>query len=79
MAYIIGPYNRFDAWDRAHSVYKFEVNGSWYAIKEVEMEWGMPRLPQYVDRDSEQDARTYYIYDTKADALRFVQLMKKLN
>ena len=79
MAYIIGPYNRFDAWDRAHSVYKFEVNSSWYAIKEVEMHWGMPKLPQYVDRDEEQDARTYCVYDTKADALRFVQLMKKLN
>ena len=79
MAYIIGPYNRFEAWDRAHSVYKFKINDSWYAIKEVEMEWGVPKLPQYVDRDAEQDARTYQVYDTEADALQFVQLMKRLN
>ena len=78
-SYIIGAYNRFDIWDREHSVYKFEINGNWYAIKEVEMEWGVPRLPEQIDRDMEQDARTYYVYDTEADAFKFVQLMKGLN
>lgn len=78
-SYIIGAYNRFDIWDRTHSVYKFEINGKWYAIKEVEMEWGVPKLPEYVDRDSEQEARTYRVYDTEADAFRFVQLIKRMN
>ena len=79
MAYIIGTYNKYDIWDREHSVYKFEINRNWYAIKEIEMEWGVPKLPLQIDRDSEQDARTYHVYDTEADAFRFVQLMKGLN
>jgi len=44
MAFIIDSYNKYDAWDRAHSLYKFEINGNWYAIKEVEMSWGLPQL-----------------------------------
>jgi len=27
MAFIIGLYNKYDGWDREHSVYKFEING----------------------------------------------------
>jgi hypothetical protein len=42
MAYVIDTYNKYDAWDRTHSLYKFEINGNWYAIKEVEMSWGLP-------------------------------------
>ena len=79
MAFIVGMYDKFDRWDREHSVYKFEVNGNWYAIKEVEMEWGVPKLPEYVDRDSEKEAQAYYVYDTYKDAMRFVQLVKGLN
>ena len=51
MAYIIGTYDKYDIWDREHSVYKFKVNGNWYAIKEVEMEWGVPRVGLRVDSD----------------------------
>ena len=51
MAYIIGTFDKYDAWDREHAVYKFEVNGNWYAVKEIEMEWGLPKLPLYVDKD----------------------------
>lgn len=49
MAFIVDTYNKFDSWDRAHSVYEFEINGNWYAIKEVELEWGMPKLPLRID------------------------------
>jgi len=45
MAYIIERYNRFDTWDRSHSKYTFSVNGNWFAIKEVELEWGKPQIP----------------------------------
>ena len=76
MAYIISTYNKYDQWDRAHSVYKFEVNEVWYAIKEVEMEWGLPRLPQYADRD--EDLRCYQVYDTKEDAMQFVRQVRQL-
>jgi len=44
LAYIIGAYNKYDRWDREHSVYKFIVRDRWFAIKEVEMEWGLPLL-----------------------------------
>jgi len=27
LAFIIGTYNKYDIWDREHSVYKFEING----------------------------------------------------
>ena len=52
MAFIIGTYNKYDSWDRTHAKYKFEINGVWYAVKEIEMEWGIPKLPQYVDREN---------------------------
>ena len=40
MAFIIDTYNKYDSWDREHSRYTFEINGVWYGIKEVELEWG---------------------------------------
>ena len=70
MAYIIGNYNKYDAWDREHSVYKFEINENWYAIKEIEMEWGLPKLPMRVDRN--ESGHEYHVYDTYEDAMRFV-------
>ena len=77
MAFIIGNYNKYDVWDRAHSKYVFEVNGNWYAIKEVQLEWGIPKLPQYVDR--ENYAADYYLYDTYEDAMDFVRKVKYAN
>ena len=44
MAFIIGNYNKYDAWDRTHSRKVFELNGNWYAIYEVDMCWGLPML-----------------------------------
>ena len=77
MAYIIGTYNKFDTWDRAHSVYKFELNGQWYAIKEVEMAWGLPMLEFQVDRDDVPE--TYHIYERVEDAMEFVRKVRCAN
>ena len=77
MAFIIGSYNKYDTWDRQHARYKFEINGIWYAVKEIEMEWGVPKLPQYVDR--ENDAQYYHVYNTYEDALKFAYQMRQLN
>ena len=77
MAYIIDSYNKYDPWDRLHQRKIFEVNEQWYAIYEVELEWGLPVLPLRTMYD--QDAKQYFVYDTKEDAMRFVQLMKGLN
>ena len=49
MAFIIDTYNKYDIWDRAHSVLKFRINDNWYAIKSVELEWGIPKLGLKVD------------------------------
>ena len=76
-SYIIGTYNKFDQWDRAHSTYIFELNGYQYAIKQVELEWGIPVLPQRIDRDD--DAQGYQVYATEQDALQFVHMMRQLN
>ena len=77
MAYIIGTYNRYDTWDRAHSIYKFKINDSWYAVKEVEMVWGLPMLEYQVDRDDAPE--TYHIYEELDEAMEFVNSIKQLN
>ena len=77
MAYIIDRYSKYNSWDREHSVYQFEVNGNWYAIFEVELEWGLPRLDFCVGE--EKNPKQYFVYDRKEEALKFVRLMKGLN
>ena len=77
MAYIIDTYNRWDRWDRIHSVYKFTINDNWYAIKEVELEWGKPILPLSIERDTHADS--YFIFDSQESAMCFVRKMKSLN
>lgn len=75
MAYVIDTYNRWSKWDREHSVYTFTINDNWYAIKEVELEWGFPVLPFRADMD--QHPEDYYVYGTYGDALQFVQCMRR--
>ena len=70
MAYIIDSYNKYDGWDREHSVYTFEINGNWYAVKEVILFWGKPQLPMRINED--KNPETYFIYGTKEEAMRFV-------
>lgn len=77
MAYIIDTYNQYSRWDREHTKYIFELNEQWYAIKEVILNWGVPDLPQQVDRDLYPE--TYQIYNTYEDAMEFVHTMKQLN
>ena len=49
MAFIIDNYNKYDWWDRTHSRHIFEINGNWYAVKEIELEWGKPKLPMRIE------------------------------
>ena len=77
MAFIIDTYNKYDIWDRTHSVFKFRINDNWYAIKSVELEWGVPKLGLKVDQDD--DPTFYYIYDTYEEAYAFMQQMKLIN
>ena len=77
MAFIIDTYNKYDAWDRAHSKYVYCLNEQWYAIKEVQLEWGKPILPFNIENN--RDPNTYYVYDTIDSAMKYVQQIKTLN
>lgn len=77
MAFIIDTYNRHNAWDRAHATYVFTINEVQYAIKRVELKWGIPQLPERIDIMI--DASIYRVYETEADAMRFVTFMRSLN
>ena len=77
MAYIIDLYNKWDRWDREHSVYKFQLNERWWAIKEVELEWGLPILPSYTDKDLHPE--DYIVYGTQEDAMNFIFNLRQLN
>lgn len=77
MAFIIDRYNHFNRFDKERAVYVFQINEQWYAIKEVELEWGKPILPLSVS-DNQRDEH-YKIYDTYEDALQFVHTVKSLN
>ena len=79
MAYVVDSYNKYDSWDREHAQFVFAINGQWFAIKEIEMDWGLPQLQERVDRDREQEAKYMCVYDTYEDALQFVKVMKGLN
>ena len=75
MAFIIDTYNKCDSWDRAHATYIFQQNGAWYAVKAVELEWGIPVLPT---RTYDNSTPNYQVYATERDALAFVHQIKQL-
>lgn len=77
MAYIIDRYDKYNEWDRIHSVYKFEINEQWYAVKEVILFWGQPQLP--VSIEEEKNPETYSLYQTKEEAMEFVRRIRELN
>lgn len=77
MAFIVDVYDRFDSWDREHSIYKFKMNEQWYAIKEVILFWGQPQLPLRVG--DEKNPKIYSVYEDMEEAMEFVKRMKKLN
>jgi hypothetical protein len=45
-----------------------------YAIKEVEMDWGLPSLPGLEDAPE-----TYHLYNTYEEAATYAYRMKQLN
>lgn len=77
MAFIIDTYNRFDRFDKQHSVYRFSINEVEYAVKEVELFWGQPLLPEKVDQ--EQHLESYRVYGSLEEAMEFVHIMRRLN
>lgn len=74
LAYIIKTYNRYNKWDREHAAHIFTINDMPYAIMSVGMDWGLPQVPEYEERPE-----VYHVYETKKEAMEFVQLMRQLN
>ena len=77
MAYIIDTYNRYDKWDREHSLYVFTINEQKYAIKEVMLDWGEPQLPMRLG--AYQNPSLYFIFNSYKEAEQYVKYMKSLN
>ena len=77
MAFIIDTYNKFSEWDRAHSLYIFNLNERQFAIKEVEMGWGQPALEFKITH--EDNPQSYFIYETYEEAFDFIKQLKSLN
>ena len=76
-AFIIDTYNKYDSFDKEHARFTFEINGKMYAIKEVQLKWGKPKLPLRIGDEHDNDP--YHIYETYEDALQFVRTMKSIN
>ena len=76
-AFIIDTYNKYDSFDRSCSRYIFEINGTTYAIKEVQLKWGKPKLPLRIGDTRDQEP--YHIYETYEDALKFARTIKSIN
>lgn len=76
-AFIVDVYNKYDQFDREHSRHIFEVNGNWYAIKEVQLKWGKPHLPLRLGDRREDEP--YQIYETLEEALEFVHSIRQWN
>lgn len=77
MAYIIDTYNKYSAFDRAHSRFIFKIQKQEYAIKEVQIDWGLPILQPSIE--DETNPTIYKIYDTYEDAYTFAAHLKQLN
>ena len=52
----------------------FNLNGRWWAIKEVKLEWGIPKLNSI----EEDNSMPFHIYDTLEKAQEFFHSLKKM-
>lgn len=77
MSFIIDTYNKWSKWDKEHARYTFEMNGEWYAIMEVQVENGMPKLPVRILEETEPSI--YYIYKSFEAAMMYVRKVRSLN
>lgn len=77
MGYVIDGYNRYDKWDREHSVYTFSMNGTSFAIKEVCVVDGQPEFPTRIEEERNTDL--YFIFESREAAYQYVREIKALN
>lgn len=68
--FILDLYDKFSP-DKVIS--KFRINDRWWAIKEVPLEWGKPKLSKI-----EEDSVPYCLYETEEEAREYVRKIKHL-
>ena len=69
--YVIDLYNKFSP-DKVIS--KHRINGRWWAIKEVPLEWGIPQLSSI----EEDNPMSFHLYNTIEEAEQYVHDLKKI-
>ena len=70
--FIVDLYNKYRDKDRARQI--FQLNGRWWAILEVELEWGEPVLDRV---DGEDDFSFYHLYNTLEEAQEYVKQIRR--
>lgn len=53
----------------------FFINNNWYAIKEVELKWGIPQLSSLEEMT---ESPHFKLYNTIEDARKYVRQLKRL-
>lgn len=57
--------------------YKFAINGNWFVIREVSLEWGAPVLgPRPIEEEREP---SFYYFNTFEEAKQFARELKRIN
>lgn len=69
--FVIDLYNKYSS-DKVVDI--FNLNGRWWAIKEVNLIWGIPQLSS-IEEDSPM---SFQIYNTIDEAKTFVRKIKSL-
>ena len=70
--YIIDLYNKFDA---KNTVSIFKINGRWWAIKKVSLNWGKPQLN--IIEENEDPYLHFHLYNTLEEAQQYVHSIKQ--
>lgn len=71
IVYVIDLYDKFSP-DKVIS--KHRINGRWWAIKEVPLEWGIPQLSSI----EEDNPMSFHLYNTIEEAEQYVHDLKKI-
>ena len=71
--YIVDLYNKFSG-DEVVSVFK--INGRWWAIKKVSLNWGKPQFSSI--EENEDPYLNFQLYNTLEEAQNYVNKIKRL-
>ena len=72
--FIIDTYNKYAK--NTNVRYTFKINEHWYCIREVPLEWGKPKFPEY---PLEDNFVQYKLNNTYEEAQEFVRQLKRAN